>query len=67
MISWLAGKDDLKDDTDRANRKPKENGNQQICSNPSCKTVIVFSPPKFMLDLPDLGDVPIRQIEYNEG
>ena len=36
VISWLAGKDDLKDDTDRANRKPKENGNQQICSNPSC-------------------------------
>lgn len=30
------------------------------------KTVIVFSPQKCSLALPDLGDVPIREIEYNE-
>lgn len=39
--------------------------NKYVQTHP-VKTVIVFSPPKFMLDLPDLGDVPIRQIEYNE-
>ena len=30
------------------------------------KSVIVFSPKKFEMTLPDLGDVPIRQIEYKE-
>lgn len=30
------------------------------------KAVIVFSPEKFSLDLPDLGDIPIREIEYKE-
>lgn len=32
----------------------------------SVESVIVFSPQKFYMDLPDLGDVPIRQIEYKE-
>lgn len=30
------------------------------------KSVIVFSPKKFYMELPNLGNVPIRQIEYNE-
>lgn len=30
------------------------------------KSVIVFSPQKFFMKLPDLGDIPIRQIEYKE-
>ena len=38
---------------------------EYVSSNP-VKSVIVFSPEKFKMELPDLGDIPIRQIEYNE-
>ena len=32
----------------------------------SIESIIVFSPKKFSMDLPDTGDIPIREIEYNE-
>lgn len=38
----------------------------QYVEKHSIKSVIVFSPKRFYMPLPDLGDVPIRQIEYDE-
>lgn len=39
---------------------------QKYINNHNVESVIVFSPKKFFLDLPELDGVPIRQIEYDE-
>ena len=44
----------------------KRNEIQKYVKEKPVKSVIVFSPAKFEMGLPVLGDVPIRQIEYNE-
>jgi hypothetical protein len=46
--------------------KQKQDEIRKYVKKNGVKSVIVFSPKKFYLDLPDLGDIPIRQIEYNE-
>lgn len=48
------------------NEKQKQDEIVRYVKSHPVKGVIVFSPDKFSLNLPDLGDVPIREIEYKE-
>lgn len=46
--------------------KQKQDEIRRYVEKNSVKHVIVFSPQKFLMELPKLGDVPIEQIEYKE-
>jgi hypothetical protein len=48
------------------NEAQKQSEIKEYVKTHDVKSVIVFSPEKFEMALPDLGDVPIRQIEYKE-
>ena len=48
------------------NEAQKQSEIKEYVKTHDVKSVIVFSPKKFEMALPDLGDVPIRQIEYKE-
>lgn len=46
--------------------KQKQKYIVKLVKEQNITSVIVFSPQKFEIDIPDIGDIPIRQIEYKE-